>query len=830
MSVPEPSELVNTDLLESVSSRLDLRAPNRDALLLTAYRIEEHYRLDGKTEPFEGVCDVATGVGKTYIIAGAIEYYAALGSRNFAVIAPGKTIQRKTEQQFTAGNRRSLLSGMDVKPLVVTSENFNSAAIASGLEDDDEVKLFIFTVQALLRPEGTEVGRRTHKFQEGLGKAFYDHLVGLQDLIVFADEHHCYYGDAFSRAIRGLSPYALVGLTATPHPQTPRESIYYRYPLAAAIADELVKSPVIVGRSDDRRDTSTKLLDATLLLDLKRDALEHNKAALGGLTVNPVMLVVAKTIEDADAVGAILGDSSFAGGRYAASGDEPGSVLVVHSNSHEEALEALDRVEEPDSPVRVIVSVGMLKEGWDVKSVYVIASLRSSVSEILTEQTLGRGLRLPFGAYTGIELLDTLEIVAHEKYEELLKRSGAKINEEFIDLQTHIEMRKNMLGQDTLVVRETQVGADVDESAAGVSTAGEVVVTSFEARKQGASELGKRQAELRPREDFPALVLPRLVIRYVRSHFSLADIILDPHANPFRALGERLAIDPEQSLRRMRIGATVVTDPKTGLRRTVTHTTTVADRISSTSSQMSIDEGRRTIEDRVLGASIVSPRKGERAKLQPILDQFFEGLRSKGGARTEEMLAAYLDRIAQRLISLITDEARKLASAPSVERTIEPFVFAPVRIGRPNTSPDVAGGFEKNVGYTSWTKSLYEQNWFDSAPERALAAILDSSDAIRFWVRLLPRDLEIAWESGNYNPDFVAVETSGQHWLLEVKSDKSAADSKEVRMKQDAAQRWANHVNASPEMDGVQWQYLLARENDIAAAKGSWAALKGLGR
>jgi type III restriction enzyme len=44
--------------------------------------------------------------------------------------------------------------------------------------------------------------------------------------------------------------------------------------------------------------------------------------------------------------------------------------------------------------------------------------MRSSVSEILTEQTLVRGMRLPFGAYTGIEILDTLEVVAHERYED----------------------------------------------------------------------------------------------------------------------------------------------------------------------------------------------------------------------------------------------------------------------------------------------------------------------------------------------------------------------------------------------------------------------------
>ena len=88
----------------------------------------------------------------------------------------------------------------------------------------------------------------------------------------------------------------------------------------------------------------------------------------------------------------------------------------------------------------------MLKEGWDVKNVYVIASLRSSISDILTEQTLGRGLRLPFGAYTGIELLDTLEVLAHERYEDLLKKAGV-LNEAFVDNRTRAVLRLNMHGQ-----------------------------------------------------------------------------------------------------------------------------------------------------------------------------------------------------------------------------------------------------------------------------------------------------------------------------------------------------------------------------------------------
>src|SRR6202008_3681875 len=115
-----------------------------------------------------------------------------------------------------------------------------------------------------------------------------------------------------------------------------------------------------------------------------------------------------------------------------------------------ESLAELAKVEDAGSPVRVIVSVGMLKEGWDVRNVYVIASMRASVSEILTEQTLGRGMRLPFGSYTGIEILDTLEVVAHERYEDLLKRAGV-LNEAFIDYRTRAALRTAADGTKSVV-------------------------------------------------------------------------------------------------------------------------------------------------------------------------------------------------------------------------------------------------------------------------------------------------------------------------------------------------------------------------------------------
>ena len=399
----EASQLFDLDRIESIASRLELREPNKEALESIVFASARHYEIDREPPPFEAVADIATGVGKTYVLAALIEYLAQDGIRNFAVIAPGRTILQKTIGNFTAGHPKSLLAGMEVSPIVITSDNFATPAMRAAMDQPDEVKLYVFTVQALLKPE-SKIGRKTHKFQEGLGAAFYAHLQGLNDLVVFADEHHTYYGPAFSNAVRDLRPRMLIGLTATPHKKTPLDQIIFRYPLAAAIADKLVKTPVIVGRKDDRSDPLTKLTDGVTFLTRSRKPSNVTAQGTGRNPSPPSCLLSHPTSRRRTSTGKILRSAEFFGGAYT------DKVLVVHSDAPEEALEALDALELPANPYRIVISVGMLKEGWDVKNVYVIASMRASVSEILTEQTLGRGMRLPFGATPGIEILDTLEV------------------------------------------------------------------------------------------------------------------------------------------------------------------------------------------------------------------------------------------------------------------------------------------------------------------------------------------------------------------------------------------------------------------------------------
>ena len=826
--------LVDEGLLEAVSARLDLREPNREALETIACEVSQYFDVDGEPPTFEAVVDSATGVGKTYIMAAGIEYLAeSRGIRNFAIIAPGRTILNKTVDNFTAGHRRSLLGAMEVDPVLVTADTFASAGTRAAMDDPSRVKLYVFTVQSLIKPKSKR-GRKTHEFQEGLGGAFYEHLQNLEDLVVFADEHHCYFGNAFSKAIRDLGPWALLGLTATPHAKS-KESVIFRYPLAAAIANRYVKTPVIVGRKDDRTDAETKLLDGVTLLQAKADAAEAYAKENGLPAVNPVMLVVAQSIEEAEEYKQVLESSSFDGGEWA------GKVLTVHSDAPDEALEQLDHVEDEGSPVRIIVSVGMLKEGWDVKSVYVIASMRASVSSILTEQTLGRGMRLPWGSYTDVEMLDTLEVLAHERYEQLLKKANV-LAEAFIDHRTRASLRVKEDGEKE-VVRETEevkapvtVGSGDEADGEGAPPSPEGVgegsatsfgfgarVTDLEKRKEQAKPAAAFMKTYAPRSGAPAIQVPQLQMKRVRVEFSLADIT---DHDVFRKLGKQLSSDPEGELRRMRVSARVEKGPD-GLRRTVLETAPAEDTVESSAPLFTLGDSRKVLEDAVLSSDIVPARNmGREAKaLEPILEAFVEGL----GEEAERLLSSFQSRAAARLVRLVTDESRRYAPKPKYDEVVQLHRFEKQRETRREESPDRGGRFSKQKGYVGWKKSLYECEWFDSEPERNVANVIDESADVEVWVKLKNGEVPILWrdDGREYNADFIVVETNGAHWVVEVKSDKEAG-SQEVAAKREAAKRWVNHVNADEKAEAT-WHYVLLTETDILDAKGAWSALKGLG-
>jgi type III restriction enzyme len=136
--------------------------------------------------------------------------------------------------------------------------------------------------------------------------------------------------------------------------------------------------------------------------------------------VHPFMLIVAQHTAHASELRAKIEADDFFGGRY------KGRVLEVHSAlTGAESDEAAARLValETDSSTEIVIHVNKLKEGWDVNNLYTIVPLRASAADILTEQTLGRGLRLPYGARTGNVDVDRLTVIAHDRFDELIRRA-----------------------------------------------------------------------------------------------------------------------------------------------------------------------------------------------------------------------------------------------------------------------------------------------------------------------------------------------------------------------------------------------------------------------
>src|ERR1022692_882076 len=217
-------------LIDGIARRLGLRDPNKAAVCAVIERI-------AADEFHEVVCNLATGVGKTYVMAALVDYLAGHGVRNVLIVTPGKTIQDKTIANFTPGSRKQV-PGMDAVPYLVTPENIRTGRTAEALGDPASLKLFVFNVQQLTGPS-SKGSRRSGTPDEFTGTDLHSYLRNAGNLVIIADEHHVYRSQArqFSAAVRGLQPRALVGLTATPD-QADEAKIVFRYTLGDAIADK----------------------------------------------------------------------------------------------------------------------------------------------------------------------------------------------------------------------------------------------------------------------------------------------------------------------------------------------------------------------------------------------------------------------------------------------------------------------------------------------------------------------------------------------------------------------------------------------------------------
>lgn len=382
---------------------------------------------------FPSVCfALATGIGKTRLMGACIAYlHYEKGIKNFFVMAPNLTIYNKLKDDL--GNTSSpkyVFRGLDrfvSPPRIVDGDNYADFRQTSfGVND---VVINVFNIAKLNSDSKVKDGApaRIKRLNEILGESYFSYLQSLPDLCIFMDESHHYHADKSFEVINELRPILGVELTATPQIQKGAkkidfQNVVYEYSLAHALNDgQYVKVPVVITRKDFRAEEYTpeqldreKLNDGVRIHEDTKSQLEIYARTYGKPVVKPFVLVVAKDTEHSRQIREYLTSDEFFRGYY------KDKVLEINSAQRgaekDENIEQLLSLEKPDNKIEIVIHVNMLKEGWDVTNLYTIIPLRASASETLTEQTIGRGLRLPYGSRTGVEEVDRLSIVSHDKY------------------------------------------------------------------------------------------------------------------------------------------------------------------------------------------------------------------------------------------------------------------------------------------------------------------------------------------------------------------------------------------------------------------------------
>jgi type III restriction enzyme len=386
---------------------------------------------------FPSLCfALATGVGKTRLMGAFISYlHAAYGYKHFFVLAPNLTIYDKLIRDFTPNTPKYVFSGIAefavTPPEVVTGDNYEqrgSRSLLGGIE------INIFNISKINTEVRGGKSPRIKRLSEYLGESYFDYLAGLPDLVLLMDESHRYRAGAGVRALNELKPVLSLELTATPFTESGKEPVPFKnvvmdYPLARAIEDGFVKEPAVVTQQNfDASKHTAEQLERIKLMDGVR-VHEETKVHLltyaqqkGERPVKPFMLVIARDTTHASQLMKLISSDLF-GGRYA------GKVIQVDSGTTggaegDEIVQKLLAVESYDEPTEIVIHVNMLKEGWDVTNLYTIVPLRAANARTLIEQSIGRGLRLPYGRKTGVEVVDRLNIIAHDKFQEVVDEAG----------------------------------------------------------------------------------------------------------------------------------------------------------------------------------------------------------------------------------------------------------------------------------------------------------------------------------------------------------------------------------------------------------------------
>ena len=873
----------------SIRNRLSLRRPQEVSLNILAdladkLTLQKNADLTGELEKvkcaypictdfernFPSLCfALATGVGKTRLMGAFITYlYLTKGMKHFFVLAPNLTIYNKLMADFKdSTNPKYVFHGIGefatVRPRVITGEDYQYASQQAIF--DSEVQINVFNISKINAE--TKGGKlpRIKRLSEYLGDSYFNYLANLDNLVLLMDESHHYRADRGMEVINELKPVLGLELTATPQVERGGSAVkfkncVYEYSLAKAIQDGFVKEPAVATRKDfdpshyqEEELDRIKLEDGMRLHEDTKVALDIYARDTKTRPVKPFVLVVAKETTHAAQLKSLICSPGFFDGYYA------DKVMEIHSNQSggekDENIARLVSLESPDNTIEIVIHVNMLKEGWDVTNLYTITPLRTAASQTLREQTIGRGLRLPYGKRTGNDKVDKLTIVAHDRFQEIIE--AANRPDSIIRKENIITIDVGELGQPKEVVvsvsRTEEQFADEQEKILTIGPPEEKQKAQvvLDAKKALFSILPELNVGISGIQDLKKDEIKQIAVEKLKAQIYstpqqilFAEEIIEEARKAYEQAVEEFA---DKTIEIPGIMIQQCGDVQSGfldfdLDAKNLNYQPVSEEIlvkklreQENSLDIVIGKGRIVIDepDRIIVNELINYPEVD-------YDEQTDLLR-KLAAQAVEKFKTYLDD--NQLMNVVQSHKREIGryifaqlmqhfhcEVPVFEKpVVKPFTkiedhnlskYTKDSIHHYTETITPAGAIPGKV-FSGFRKAYHSLYKFDSKTEKDFAVILEQDKGVVKWLRPAQNQFRIYWQNNSklYHPDFIS-ETDTAIYMIETKKEMDM----NTAMVQEKARAAEQYCRAATEFtsrnDGKPWTYVLIPHNAVFYSMG----------
>ncbi|MBR2319144.1 MAG: DEAD/DEAH box helicase family protein [Bacteroidaceae bacterium] len=886
------------NIVNNIKQRLSLREPLAEALEVVAKltdklalkkpSVEEEYEVYLKEQlklaqeecPFcknferdfpSFAFSIATGIGKTRLMAACIAYlYLKKGISHFFILAPNLTLYEKLIKDFgDTSYEKYVFKGLSEfvhnTPVVITGDTYEKAVT---LFSEKEIQINIFNI-AKFNTESKEGGKKgvpkMRRLAEYLGQSYFDYLASLDDLVILMDEAHRYHADASKKAINELRPILGLEMTATPTDEKGKsfKNIVYEYNLAQALDDgKYVKIPTVARRknfskgsmSDEELDV-LKIEDAINVHERTKVHLELYARNTNQQLVKPFILVVCKNIGHAVRTKTLIEEELF-DGRYA------GKVLQIDSSTKKaEDIEKLFvSLESTDNQIEIVIHVNMLKEGWDVKNLYTIVPLRAADAPILVEQSIGRGLRLPYGGKrTGDTDVDKLTVIAHENFEAVIAK--AKDPNSVLSKYTYVELDEDEYSAEVSKVTPVQTIIEIQQHKAVEAARTEVekqdIKQRYDILRVVSDVIPIANTQVRSKADLAKPEVKEYIKRHaekaIRDNAQLSNPLFAEefatdqiaHIDEVVELAIKTFIDNTIEIPRMTVQKEVYRaeyrwfdlDTRIGFDLPALQDELI--RVSIGAGEQSvetiqIETGRKfdtpinVIVSALIDYDDIDYDENSEL-LYHLAGQAIEAISEN--LENKDTLAKVVHDFKKAIASSIYDQMKRhfvMQSTGYVRPKVLPFTgIAPQNVkeiegyGRTDYRNVISPSHLRKFIFTGYLKSYYAEYKFDSKTEHDFSFVLENDSKVLRWLRPAKEQFSIYWSNGSkrYEPDFI-VETEDCIYMIETKAANEVANE-EVQMKKQAAEEYCRHASEyTAENNGKPWKYILLAHDKVERTSG----------